>query len=165
MTAEEIIKLLNLQPHPLEGGYFVESYRSDEFASKDSAAWHSTLKAYSTAIYYLLTPDTFSAMHRLPTDEVFHFYLGDPVTMLQLYPDGSSREIRLGQDLLYGQQVQVVVPKGVWQGMFLNPGGAYALLGTTMAPGFDYDDYEAGECERLTRAYPEVADIIERLTR
>src|SRR5581483_11176343 len=100
--------------------------------------------AAATAIYYLLTPDTVSAMHRLATDEIFHFYLGDPVEMLQLRPDGSHRVAILGPDLDAGQRPQIVVPRGVWQGARLVPGGRFALLGTTVAPGFDYADYETG---------------------
>src|SRR5207245_2095434 len=101
-------------------------------------ARYGTDRWAGTAIYYLLTPDTFSALHRLPTDEVYHFYLGDPVEMLQLWPDGSGRVGTLGQDVRAGQLLQVIVPRGVWQGSRLRPGGAFALLGTTMAPGFDF---------------------------
>jgi predicted cupin superfamily sugar epimerase len=113
----------------------------------------------------LLTPDTFSALHRLRGEEVFHFYLGDPMEMLQLAPDGSGRLVLLGTDLLSGQQPQTVVPAGVWQGSRLRPGGAFALLGTTMAPGFDFADFEAGKREQLQTQYPNFADLIERLTR
>jgi predicted cupin superfamily sugar epimerase len=113
-------------------------------------------------MYYLLTPDTFSALHRLPTDEVFHFYLGDPVEMLQLYSDGSGRVVTLGPDLGAGQQLQAIVPRGVWQGSTLRAGGAWALLGTTVAPGFDFEDYEAG-LEPLAEQYPAFAERIRRL--
>jgi uncharacterized protein len=159
MTAEEVIDLLRLQPHPVEGGYFRETYRSAE------SLWRvGTERSVSTAIYYLLTPQTVSAMHRLPGDEVFHFYLGDPVRMLQLWPDGSTRTLTLGTDMNAGQVPQLVVPGGVWQGSVLVEGGRFALLGATMAPGFDYADYEAGERGELTARYPAVAATIERLT-
>jgi predicted cupin superfamily sugar epimerase len=82
-----------------------------------------------------LTPDTFSALHRLASDEVFHFYLGDPVEMLQVWPDGSHRVVLIGTDLAAGERPQVVVPRGIWQGARLRPGGRFALLGTTVAPG------------------------------
>jgi predicted cupin superfamily sugar epimerase len=99
----------------------------------------------------------------LPSDEVFHFYLGDPVSMLQLWPDGTGRIVILGPDVRAGQSPQLVVPAGVWQGSWL-ASGAWALLGTTMAPGFDFADYEAGDRLALTRAYPAFAEIIGRLT-
>jgi len=159
MTADEVIALLKLQPHPVEGGFFRETYRSSESLSRAD-----TDRSLSTAIYYLLTPTTVSALHRLPGDEVFHFYRGDPVRMLQLWPDGSTRRIVLGTDLRAGQVPQLVVPGGVWQGSLLIEGGQFALLGATMAPGFDYADYGAGDRSEMTALYPEVAEMIERLT-
>ena len=122
-------------------------------------------RSISTAIYYLLTPRTVSALHRLPGDEVFHFYAGDPVRMLQLWPDGTSRTLVLGTDLAAGQVPQLVVPGGVWQGSVLVEGGAWALLGATMALGFDYADYASGDRAELTARYPGEAKMIERLTR
>ena len=117
-----------------------------------------------TAIYYLLTPNTFSELHRLATDEVFHFYTGTPVRMLQLFPDGRALEVVLGPDVLAGQQPQVIVPQGVWQGSLLEPGGDFALLGCTVAPGFDYADYETGDRAALLAQYPQQRTLIERLT-
>lgn len=159
MTAEEVIELLELQPHPMEGGFFRESYRCGESLSR-----HGTSRSISTAIYYLLTPKTMSALHKLPGDEVFHFYMGDPVRMLQLWPDGSTRTLTLGIDLESRQVPQLVVPGGVWQGSVLIDGGQWALLGATMAPGFDYADYVSGDREELTTQYPAAATMIERLT-
>jgi predicted cupin superfamily sugar epimerase len=118
-----------------------------------------------TAIYYLLTPYTFSAMHRVPGDEIFHFYQGDAVEMLQLPPDGEGKVVVLGNDLLAGMRPQVVVPGGVWQGSRLVAGGRFALLGTTMSPGFDYSDYEAGRRADLAGRFPQFAQFIEQLTR
>ncbi len=165
-TAQDLITALNLQPLPREGGYYRETYRAPLRLSAAALPGHyGQDKAAATAIYYLLTPDSFSALHRLPADEVFHFYLGDPVRMLQLGPDGSGRTLVLGPDVLAGQCVQAVVPAGVWQGSFLEPGGAFALLGTTMAPGFDFADYEAGDRAALTAAYPAFAGLIRQLTR
>src|SRR6516165_735369 len=106
-------------------------------------------RCFGTSIYYLLTRETFSEMHRLPTEEVFHVYLGGPARMLQLSPDGASREVVLGTDILAGHEPQVVVPAGVWQGTCLEPGVDFILLGATMAPGFDYADYESGAREEL----------------
>jgi uncharacterized protein len=155
VTADDVIAHLNLLPHPVEGGFFRETYRSLDNLP--------TGRSVSTAIYYLLTPKTVSALHRLPGDEVFHFYAGDAVRMLQLWPDGSTRTLTLGTDLKAGQVPQLVVPGGVWQGSVLIDGGAWALLGATMAPGFDYADYTAGDRAALTAQYPAVAAMIERL--
>jgi predicted cupin superfamily sugar epimerase len=168
LTARRVIELLGLEPLPLEGGHFRRSWRSSD--SIDAGALpprYASSKALGTAIYYLLTDaaDSFSALHRLPTDEVYHFYLGDPVEMLLLRPEGSSERVVLGPDLEAGQQVQFVVPAGVWQGARLETGGRFALLGTTMAPGFDERDYEAGAKAALIERYPESAEQIAGLTR
>lgn len=164
-TADQIIKLLDLQPLPIEGGMFRLTYISSERYSDPSRS--PQIKALSTAIYYLLTagPDSFSALHRLPTDEVWHFYLGDTVEMMLLAPDGRDEIVHLGPDLLAGQRVQYVVPAGVWQGARLAAGGDFALMGTTMAPGFIESDYEGGERAALVAAYPDQAERIHDLTR
>jgi len=159
MTAEEVIAHLKLQPHPVEGGFFRETYRSNEPLKRGKDD-----RSISTAIYYLLTPKTVSALHRLPGDEVFHFYMGDPVRMLQLWPDGTTPTLILGTDLNAGQVPQLVVPGGVWQGSLLIEGGSFALLGATMAPGFDYGDYESGDRAELSARYANEAAMIERLT-
>jgi uncharacterized protein len=164
MDAQTIIKQLGLQPHP-EGGFYRETYRSQErIAAAALPPRYGEERSLSTAIYYLLTPGGVSSLHRLQSDEVFHFYVGDPLTMLQLHGDGRAETIALGQDILAGQQLQVMVPRGVWQGMFLNDGGAFALLGTTVSPGFDFADFELGTREALLRQYPSCAALIERLT-
>ncbi len=167
-SARQIIEALGLRPHPIEGGFFRETYRSaGSIPSAGLPAGYRTESArpFGTAIYYLLTADTFSEMHRLPTEEVFHLYLGGPVRMLQLLPDGGGREVLIGSDILAGQQPQVIVPPGVWQGSRLEPGVEFALLGATMAPGFDYADYEQGRRKDLTEQYPEYAPLIRSLTR
>ncbi len=165
MDAETIIRELGLRPHP-EGGFYRETYRSGEkIAAAALPARYGKERDLSTAIYYLLTPGSFSSLHRLQSDELFHFHLGDPVTMLQLHYDGRGETITLGQEILAGQQLQVVVPRGVWQGMFLNDGGRFALLSTTVSPGFDFADFEVGTREGLARQYPSSAALIERLTR
>lgn len=157
-AAGDIIRLLHLEPLPREGGWYRETYRSLLRAADGS-------RSAGTAIYYLLTPDTYSALHRLPTDEVFHFYLGDPVDMLQLGPTPreGGRIVTLGADILAGQVLQTVVPAGVWQGSILRADGAFALMGTTMAPGFDFADYEGADRASLTAAFPDFAERIARL--
>ena len=104
-------------------------------------------------------------MHVLDSDEIFHFYLGDPVEMLQLHPDGSSAVSILGQDLEAGQQVQVLVPAGVWQGMRLIGEGTMALLGCTVVPGFNYADYHNAGYSELAAKWPGQAERIRSLTR
>jgi predicted cupin superfamily sugar epimerase len=166
LTAERVIALLNLKPHPFEGGFFVETYRArDEIPEKCLPRGYPGARSFSTAIYYLLTPDSFSALHRLRADEVFHHYVGDPVEMLQLSPDGSGRILTLGPDLLSGMRPQVVVPGGVWQGAKLRGGARFALIGTTVSPGFDFADYEPGRREALVASYPLFEDMIVALTR
>jgi predicted cupin superfamily sugar epimerase len=163
MNAQALITRLGLEPLPGEGGFYRETYRSPErIAAAALPARYNADKSLGTAIYYLLTPDAFSALHRLRTDEIYHFYLGDPVTMLQLHPDGTSRTLVLGPDLRAGQELQCAVPRGVWHGTHLNRGGEFALLGTTMAPGFDFEDRELGNRDDLSRLYPEQQEPIRR---
>jgi uncharacterized protein len=163
---EKIIKKLKLIPHPSEGGFFFETYRSDERIIKDVLPdRYKDVRCFSTCIYYMLTHDSFSEMHNLQSDEIFHFYLGDPVEMLHLYPDGSVRRIIFGNDILNGMELQVVVPKNVWQGARLIDGGNFALMGTTVSPGFEFNDYLTGKRELLINNYPEYRDLIIKLTR
>lgn len=164
MNAEELIRRLGLEPHPAEGGYFRETYRSPASLPASVLPDHPGDRAVSTAIYYLLTPDTTSRLHKLTGDEMFHFYVGDPVEMLHLHADGSHDRITIGPDLARGQQVQVLVPAGTWQGCRLASGGRVALMGCTVAPGFEYEDFVSGSRTELTARYPDVADEIARLT-
>ncbi len=160
MTTAELKQLLGLEPHPVEGGYFRRTYTSA--GTVDLARG---TRAQSTAIYYLLEQGTFSEMHVLDSDEIFHFYLGDPVEMLQLRPDGRSALFTLGSDLSKGQHVQLVVPAGVWQGTCLIGDGKMALLGCTVTPGFDFADYRNAAAEELIAKWPQEAERIRRLTR
>jgi len=166
MTAEDVKRLLDLIPLEREGGFFRETYRSRWMISSEYLPEGIRgQRSIGTAIYYMVTRESFSTLHRLPGTEIFHFYLGDPVVMLQLYPDGKTRQLTLGQDIAAGQQPQVVVRGGVWQGLRLAEGGQWALLGTTMSPGFDYADYETGVREELIAHYPDVAEMIREYTR
>ncbi len=166
ITAEEIKRRLGLRPHPREGGWFVETWRAQErIAGAALPERYGAERAAGTAIYYLLEPGNFSEMHRLRSDEVFHFYLGDPVEMLQLRPDGTGRRVILGTDFAAGEFPQMVVPQGVWQGSRLIEGARFALLGCTVSPGFDYADYETGTRAELLAEWREWADLIEGLTR
>ncbi len=166
-TAEELIAMLMLRPLPVEGGFYRETYRSDLLLPAASLApRYAEARTASTAIYYLLTPSTFSALHRLPADEVYHFYLGDPVELVLLGPgEGDGTVVTLGPGLASGQRPQALAPRGVWQGSALKPGGRVALLGTTVAPGFEFADYEAGDRAALLGAFPGFSERIRRLTR
>lgn len=168
LTAEQIIRQFGLESLPGEGGMFRQSYVADEGIPHGALPdRYPAGKPMCTAIYYLLTdaPDSFSALHRLPTDEIFHFYAGDPVEMLLLHPDGHGQRVRLGRDFMNGEHVQFVVRRDVWQGTRVAGGGRWALLGTTMAPGYTGSDYTAGVRAELLARYPEFASSIRRLTR
>jgi len=165
MTAEDVIRALALVPHSGEGGFFRETYRSGLQVPRAALPeGYEGDRHASTAIYYLLTPDTFSAMHRVRGDEVFHFYAGDPVEMLQLWPDGHAALVVIGADIARGMSPQVVVPGGVWQGARLVDGGHFALLGTTMSPGFALADFELADRAELVRSFPEWASMVSALT-
>lgn len=165
MKAEDIIAMLELHPLPLEGGHYAETYRSSLTIARARPDGQLADRAMLTAIYYLLTSGSWSALHRLPSDEIFHHYIGDPVEMLLLYPDGTSRVDLLGKDLSMGERPQVIVPRGVWQGSRLKEHGQLALLGTTMSPGFEFEDYEHGRIEALLEEYPDQRDRIKRLAK
>jgi predicted cupin superfamily sugar epimerase len=160
MTAQQIKQHLHLEPHPIEGGHFRRTY-----TSQLSVELERGTRAAGTAIYYLLEPGTFSEMHSLSSDELFHFYLGDPVEMLQLWPDGSSEVVVLGPDLQDGQNVQLLVPAGVWQGTRLIGDGKVALLGCSVTPGFDYADYQNASYAELAAKWPNEMQRIAGLTR
>jgi predicted cupin superfamily sugar epimerase len=149
-----LIAALDLSPHA-EGGFFCETYRS---------AGRVGDRALSTAIYFLVTAASPSRMHRVSSDEIWHFYAGDPLEMLQLDPDGSSCTIAMGNDVIGGERPQVLVASNVWQGVRVREGGRYGLVGATVTPGFDFDDFEMGDRAPLVAAYSERRSLIEALT-
>ena len=135
LAVNDIKSLLNLKLHPTEGGYYVETYRSTEDIPVDSLPGRYTgSRSFSTAIYYLLTAETLSTIHRLRTDEMFHHYLGDPVEMLQLFPDGSGKTVIIGSDLLEGMRPQVLVPGGYGRGQDLSREDDTLLWGQLSLP-------------------------------
>ncbi len=160
LNAETVTRLLGLEPHPIEGGRYRRTYTSGLTVETERG-----LRATASAIYYLLEAGTFSEMHRLRSDEMFHFYAGDAVEMLQLWPDGSARRVVMGHDLEAGNEAQVVVPAGVWQGTRLVGDGKWALMGCTVSPGFEFEDYESGTAEELAAKWPREAAMIHALTR
>ena len=167
LSVEEVKKLLGLKPHPREGGWYVRTYevRRGVGASSFPEGRYAGARRTGTAIYYLLEQDTFSEMHRLKSDEVFHFYAGDAVEMLQLREGAAGVVVVIGNELLRGQRPQVVVERGVWQGSRLVEGGKWALMGCTVSPGFEFEDYETGEREQLCAGWPEFAREIAGLSR
>lgn len=166
MTIEDVVKLLGLVPLPDEGGLFRETYRAaHDVAQEALPVGYAGSRSLGTAIYYLLTPELFSAIHRVRGDEIFHFYLGDPVEMLHLRSDGSGERLVLGNDLANGMRPQILVPAGLWQGAKLRDGGRFALAGATMSPGFDSGDFELGRRPALIERYPAFSREIVELTR
>ena len=158
--AHQIITQLGLEPLPNEGGYFRRTWTGPA-SSMDNP------RPIGTAIYFLITPKEFSALHRLETDEVWHFYAGDPVELVQL--DTSSQVVRkdvLGSNILAGEISQIVVPAGVWQGArIVEANQGWALLGCTMAPGWDEREFTLGNRESLREVFPDAASEIHGLTR
>jgi predicted cupin superfamily sugar epimerase len=166
MDIETLKITFGLEPLPQEGGFYAESYRSAErLPAGYQGGRYAGERCLATAIYFLLTRDSFSALHRLASDEIWHFYLGDPVEMLQLDPGGAGRTVTLGADFDRGMRPQVVVPQGAWQGARLSPGGNFALLGATVSPGFEFADFELGRRESLLAGYPKYSTLIQELTR
>jgi predicted cupin superfamily sugar epimerase len=147
MSPEQLIADLELIPLPEEGGMFSRHYRDE----------------YSTAIYFLVREDDFSALHRLGGTEVYHFYGGAPLKMLLLHPSGRIERRILGTDIEGGQRPSIVIAAGVWQGAA--PAGDWTLVGTTMAPGFEPEMFELGERQVLLDQYPAAREDIIRLTR
>jgi predicted cupin superfamily sugar epimerase len=165
LSAQQIIDCLELVPLTIEGGYYRETYRSTlSILERALSHEYDGPRNASTAIYYLLTPETSSAIHRVKSDEVFHFYAGDPVEMLQLLPNGTGRTVIIHNDLAADHEPQLVVPAGIWQGCRLKLGGQWALMGCTVAPGFDYADFELGKRAELLAQYPEHETLITALT-
>lgn len=147
MRTVEIIELLGLGPLPEEGGYFAETWRDP----------------HGSAIYYLVVPGDFSAMHKVDAAELWHHYAGAAVEMLLLHPDGAVETPILGSALAAGERPCVTVPSGTWMGAAT--AGEWSLMGTTMAPPYHPDGFELGDLEELTAQYPTAAEMIARLVR
>ena len=163
LTAAYWKKTLGLECHP-EGGWFAESYRAGE--SIPSGALPERFggaRPFSTAIHFLLEQGEISALHRLKSDEMWHFYAGDPLLIHIIPPDGSYDTIRLGSDPCGGERFQAVVPAGSWFGAECS--GSFSLVGCTVAPGFDFSDFEMASRVLLSDSFPQHAALIERLTR
>lgn len=165
MTASRVVELidrLGLVPHP-ERGFYTETHRS---ATRVSAATHEGPRAASTAIYFLVTADApATTLHRLRSDEVFHLYEGGPLDILRLYEDGRADVARLGLNLALGERPQITIEAGTWFGTELASGASHCLVGCTVAPGFEFADFELAEGPELAARYPEMGDRIARMSR
>ena len=156
---------LRLEPHP-EGGYFRQTYRSDlRIAREALPPGFGGDRAASTAIYFLLEGKNFSAFHRLRSDEMWHFYIGAPVSVHVIEPAGKYSTITLGNDPEAGQVFQALVPAGCWFASHVADWKSWALVGCTVSPGFDFEDFEMAKREELAGRYPEHRGLIGRLTR
>ncbi len=166
-TADDVIKILDLKPLPDEGGYFRETYRSEKIDAPATIFGISSSdpRVMSTAIYYLVRPESFSALHRIQSDEVFHFYGGDPVEMIQINEAGKLTRYTLGSDFFNGETPQVAVRRGTWQALRLIQGGAWALMGTTVSPGFEFSDFELGDREKMLKQFPQHSNDILKFSR
>jgi predicted cupin superfamily sugar epimerase len=164
-TVQYYIDHLHLEPH-VEGGYFAETYRSPDVVQvyRDGQA-EPLVRNACTEIYFLLRGEDFSAFHRLKSDEMWHFYDGWGLTLHLIEAEGAYRAVHMGKDLERGEVFQTVLPAGCWFGATLDAPGAFALVGCSVAPGFDYQDFELADRAALLAAYPQHAVIITRLTR
>ncbi len=168
ITAEQIIAHLNLRPLPIEGGYYAVTYRSDETLPAASLPErYDNARPLAGAIYFLMTTAQFSALHSLPTDEVYYYHLGDPVEMLLLHPDGTGTVRILGADICAGQQLQTLAPRQCWHGARPRPGArhGFSLCSTSMAPAYATGDAVFAEREGLIAQYPPFGTLITALTR
>jgi len=160
-----LIERLALRPHP-EGGWFREVYRSAEaIPALGLPERFDAERRVATSIYFLLDDGDFSALHRIRADEQWHFYAGTGVTVHVIHPDGRYRPLCLGRDLAAGELFQGVVPHGCWFGASVEEPGGYALVGCSVAPGFEFADFELGERAALLAAFPQHAELVIRLTR
>lgn len=165
MKREEIIRILQLQPHP-EGGYFRETYRSEGIISREElGVKFSGKRNFSTCIYFLLTSESFSAFHRIVQDEAWHFYEGSPLSLHRISPNGDYSKVILGRNFEKGEVPQFVVPGGTWFAAEVVNEESFSLLGCTVAPGFDFADFEMAGRAELIRLFPELREIITRLSR
>lgn len=159
--AQEIIKTLNLRPHP-EGGYFSETYRSTKTIPGKKEEFPAG-RNHSTAIYYLLGSGDISRLHRIKSDEVWHHYEGSSVTIHVIHRNGLYTPLSLGCDLEAGQKPQQVVPAGAWFGATADQPGSYALCGCTVSPGFDFRDFEMADLSEMLQYFPQHGEIIRKL--
>ncbi len=162
---KNIVEELDLKPHP-EGGFYKETYRSSGVISKNSLPIKfSGDRNYYTAIYFLLTSDNFSAFHRIKQDEIWHYYQGDPLYVHIIDKDGRYVQQEIGLDFKNGAVPQFMVPAGCWFASSVKNKNSYSLVGCTVSPGFDFNDFELAQRDKLSETFPEHSIIIKKLTR
>ena len=159
------INKLNLQKHP-EGGFFKEVYRSSEILNHSFLPErYSTDRTFCTSIYFLLTSEEPSHFHKLHSDEIWNFYYGNTISLHLIDSEGEYRLKKLGMNFEDGENFQIIVPKYSWFGASIDKNNSYGLVGCTLAPGFEYDDFELISRQKLLELYPKYQDIIIKLTR
>jgi predicted cupin superfamily sugar epimerase len=164
-TAEELAQLLNLLPHP-EGGYYKEVYRSAGTIPQQALGnGFSGDRNFATGIYFMLTGTSFSAFHRIKSDEGWHYYDGAPCHVYVIHSNGELEVIKLGRDIANGEVFQAVVPAGAWFASKCANADGYTLVGCTVSPGFDFADFEMATRAALSAEYPQHKAVIEMLTR
>ena len=165
MTAADYINLLDLQPHP-EGGYFMETYRSSgSIAAEALAPVFNGRRQFSTAIYFLLESGDYSAFHRIKSDECWHFYAGGPLIVHMIHENGGYDFVLVGNNIRNGERFQFVVPAHTWFASEPAEGAAFSLVGCTVAPGFDFQDFEMAKADTLALQFPAHSKLIRRLSR
>ncbi len=164
-TAEEVIEQLGLKPLPAEGGWYLESYRAGEVLDKEALpARYGGNRVFSTGIYYLLKSGERSLLHRLKSDEMWHFYGGAPLHLVEIAPDGGVHESRLGFDLAAGERPQHTVKSGTWFGATPAEKHSFTLVGCTVAPGFEFADLEFGARKDLLARFPAASAVVVAFT-
>lgn len=164
-TAQDWIEKLNLQPHP-DGGYYRETYRSTDLINQDqSLSRYIGLRNSCTAIYYLLKEQDFSPFHKLKSDEIFHFYAGSALDVHLISELGIYSHLKLGNNPDNNEVLQLVIPQSTWFASNVSKEESYSLIGCTVSPGFDFNDFTLGEKQQLINLYPQHQQIIEQLTR
>ena len=165
MTAEEIINKLGLKPHP-EGGFYKEIYKSDDFI--EPSCLHNKFndkKRFSTSIYYLLRNGDFSAFHRIKSDELWHHYAEGDILLHLLDPKSGYQTKILGNEITGNGSFQLIVPANTWFAAELFHGSSFSLVGCTVSPGFDFDDFELADKEQLLQQFPHYSNVINRFCR
>lgn len=165
VSAQHWVDLLDLTAHP-KGGYFKENYRSNKWVEKNAVADQNAEKQnFATAIYFLLTSNTFSPFHRIKSDEIWHFYEGSSLTIYVIETNGKLRTIRLGKYPTKDQVFQAVIPKDAWFAAKVDEEEGYVLAGVTVLPGFDFVDFELADKKKLINDYPQHEELISQLTK
>lgn len=160
----ELISKFNLLPHP-EGGYFAETYRSPNQFDNNQNGDFPSKRNWSTAIYFLLVKDSFSAFHKIKSDEVWHFYFGSPIEVIVITPTGELKKTVLGTNFNQGEVFQYTVSAGNWFGSRVKQPGEFGFVGCTVAPGFSFEDFEMPTRHDLLQQFPQHKQIILELTR